>query len=246
MEEEEEGAKILRMRLTVQNNRVKEEIEHSGLTMGALGTLTSIHPVTLSKILNLHILPTEDQMISIAIALKKPIDYLFPETLLESVRKNTFQNRTRLLDDEQVKQITGPPLLLLTDGGIEEAEETTEKDMLAEELKKAFEGLTHREQRILTLRFGLEGESIRTLEEIGREFNVNRERIRQIEQKAMRKLRLPEHADLLKLFLPENAVVRKICVQCQRFIDYYYLHEHPDTQICLDCAYTNSLLNTKE
>jgi RNA polymerase sigma factor (sigma-70 family) len=185
-------------------------------------------------------------MISIAIALKKPIDYLFPETLLESVRKNTFQNRTRLLDDEQVKQITGPPLLLLTDGGIEETEETTEKDMLAEELKKAFKGLTHREQRILTLRFGLEGERIRTLEEIGTEFNVNRERIRQIEAKAIRKLRLPEHADLLKLFLPENAVVRKICLKCQRFIDYYYLDDHPDTKLCEDCTLQEQLMNTKE
>ena len=61
--------------------------------------------------------------------------------------------------------------------------------------------LTDREQRVLQLRFGLEDGRGRTLEEVGREFNVTRERIRQIEAKALRKLRHPSLSKKLKDFI---------------------------------------------
>jgi RNA polymerase primary sigma factor len=61
--------------------------------------------------------------------------------------------------------------------------------------------LTHREQRVLVLRFGLEDGRSRTLEEVGQEFNVTRERIRQIEAKALRKLRHPSRSRKLKDYL---------------------------------------------
>ncbi len=60
--------------------------------------------------------------------------------------------------------------------------------------------LTDREQRVLKLRFGLEDGRQRTLEEVGREFNVTRERIRQIEAKAIRKLKNPNRSKKLKDF----------------------------------------------
>ena len=60
------------------------------------------------------------------------------------------------------------------------------------------ETLTEREQRVLILRFGLKDGRSRTLEEVGKEFNVTRERIRQIEAKALRKLRHPSRARMLK------------------------------------------------
>ena len=63
--------------------------------------------------------------------------------------------------------------------------------MLREELNNALSSLTSREREVVTLRFGLEDGRARTLEEVGREFNVTRERIRQIEAKALRKLRHP-------------------------------------------------------
>lgn len=73
--------------------------------------------------------------------------------------------------------------------------------MLREELNNALESLTERERQVVTLRFGLEDGRARTLEEVGREFNVTRERIRQIEAKALRKLRHPSRSKRLKDFL---------------------------------------------
>ena len=61
--------------------------------------------------------------------------------------------------------------------------------------------LTDREQRVLRLRFGLDDGHDRTLEEVGKEFNVTRERIRQIEAKALRKLRHPSRSRRLKDYL---------------------------------------------
>ena len=63
--------------------------------------------------------------------------------------------------------------------------------------------LTEREQKVLRLRFGLDDGRPRTLEEVGRQFNVTRERIRQIEAKALRKLRHPSRSKKLKDYLDE-------------------------------------------
>ena len=73
--------------------------------------------------------------------------------------------------------------------------------MLREELDTALESLTERERQVVKLRFGLEDGRARTLEEVGKTFNVTRERIRQIEAKALRKLRHPSRSKRLKDFL---------------------------------------------
>jgi RNA polymerase primary sigma factor len=73
--------------------------------------------------------------------------------------------------------------------------------MLRKELSTALESLTDRERQVVRLRFGLEDGRARTLEEVGKEFNVTRERIRQIEAKALRKLRHPSRSKRLKDFL---------------------------------------------
>ena len=73
--------------------------------------------------------------------------------------------------------------------------------LLKEQLEEVLGTLTEREQKVLTLRFGLEDGRARTLEEVGREFNVTRERIRQIEAKALRKLRHPSRSRKLKEYL---------------------------------------------
>ena len=73
--------------------------------------------------------------------------------------------------------------------------------LLKEQLEEVLGTLTEREQKVLTLRFGLEDERARTLEEVGKEFNVTRERIRQIEAKALRKLRHPSRSRKLKDYL---------------------------------------------
>ncbi len=73
--------------------------------------------------------------------------------------------------------------------------------LLREQLNEVLSTLTEREQKVLTLRFGLEDGRARTLEEVGKEFNVTRERIRQIEAKALRKLRHPSRSRKLKDYL---------------------------------------------
>jgi RNA polymerase primary sigma factor len=75
------------------------------------------------------------------------------------------------------------------------------KQLLKEQIDEVLSFLTPREQRVLVLRFGLEDGRSRTLEEVGQEFNVTRERIRQIEAKALRKLRHPSRSRKLKDYL---------------------------------------------
>ena len=82
-------------------------------------------------------------------------------------------------------------------------EEYTENEILKEEIKEVLMSLQAREQEVLELRFGLIDGTCHTLEEVGKKFNVTRERIRQIEAKALRKLRHPSRAKKLRDFLEE-------------------------------------------
>ena len=75
------------------------------------------------------------------------------------------------------------------------------RQLLRRELMSVLKSLTPREERVITLRFGLDDGRPRTLEELGKEFNVTRERIRQIEAKALRKLRHPSRAKRLRDYL---------------------------------------------
>jgi len=79
--------------------------------------------------------------------------------------------------------------------------EAASRELLKAQLTKVLTELSDRERRVLLLRFGLEDDRPRTLEEVGKEFNVTRERIRQIEAKALRKLRHPSRSRKLKDYL---------------------------------------------
>ena len=79
--------------------------------------------------------------------------------------------------------------------------EAATQTVLKEQLEEVLDTLTEREQKVLKLRFGLEDGRARTLEEVGKEFDVTRERIRQIEAKALRKLRHPSRSKKLKDYL---------------------------------------------
>lgn len=73
--------------------------------------------------------------------------------------------------------------------------------LLKEQLGEVLDTLTDREQKVLRLRFGMNDGRARTLEEVGKEFDVTRERIRQIEAKALRKLRHPSRSRKLRDYL---------------------------------------------
>lgn len=86
----------------------------------------------------------------------------------------------------------------IKDDSIVGPEDAAAYSVLQDQISKLLDTLTEREQRVLVLRFGLKDGRTRTLEEVGKEFNVTRERIRQIEAKALRKLRHPSRARMLK------------------------------------------------
>ncbi|MBA7499597.1 RNA polymerase sigma factor RpoD [subsurface metagenome] len=90
---------------------------------------------------------------------------------------------------------------LIEDQGVLSPFDVVSKQLLKEQIDEVLSTLTPREQRVLTLRFGLEDDRNRTLEEVGREFNLTRERIRQIEEKALRRLRHPSRSRKLKGYL---------------------------------------------
>ncbi|MCD7791773.1 MAG: RNA polymerase sigma factor RpoD [Oscillospiraceae bacterium] len=89
----------------------------------------------------------------------------------------------------------------IPDEDASEPSEAASFTLLREQLVDVLATLTPREEKVLRLRFGLDGGRTRTLEEVGREFNVTRERIRQIEAKALRKLRHPSRSKKLRDFL---------------------------------------------
>ena len=86
------------------------------------------------------------------------------------------------------------------DESIKSPTESTAQDILKTQLLQVIETLTPREQKVIRLRYGLDDNHARTLEEVGKEFNVTRERIRQIEAKALRKLRNPNRSKKLQDF----------------------------------------------
>ncbi len=89
----------------------------------------------------------------------------------------------------------------IPDEDASEPSEAASFSLLREQLTEVLSTLTPREEKVLRLRFGLEDGRTRTLEEVGKEFNVTRERIRQIEAKALRKLRHPSRSKKLRDFL---------------------------------------------
>jgi len=89
----------------------------------------------------------------------------------------------------------------IPDDGSPAPDEKASYTMLREQLSEVLHTLTPREESVLRLRFGLVDGRQRTLEEVGKEFNITRERIRQIEAKALRKLRHPSRSKRLKDYL---------------------------------------------
>ena len=92
----------------------------------------------------------------------------------------------------------------IEDTGIRKPDESATTSGLCEATKRILSSLTEREAKVLRMRFGIDMNTDHTLEEVGKQFDVTRERIRQIEAKALRKLRQPSRADDLKSFLTDD------------------------------------------
>ncbi|NLP34013.1 MAG: RNA polymerase sigma factor RpoD [Clostridiales bacterium] len=131
--------------------------------------------------------PTEDEL---AEAMKLPVEKV-REVLKVSADPVSLDTPIGEEDDSHLGDF-------IQDDTIVGPEEAATYAILKDQITKLLDTLTEREQRVLVLRFGLQDGRSRTLEEVGKEFNVTRERIRQIEAKALRKLRHPSRAKLLK------------------------------------------------
>ena len=138
---------------------------------------------------------------------------MMPEEVLEEIAAEMNMPVERV---REILKIAQEPVSLETPIGEEEdshlGDFTPDEDapmpaeaashtLLKEQLSGVLKSLTPREEKVLRLRFGLEDGRPRTLEEVGKEFNVTRERIRQIEAKALRKLRHPSRSKKLRDFL---------------------------------------------
>ena len=92
----------------------------------------------------------------------------------------------------------------VADENAEAPGKAADRAMVAQQINQALKSLTPREEKVIRLRFGLDDGRPRTLEEVGRDFGVTRERVRQIESAAIRKLRSPEFQERLRDYLTEN------------------------------------------
>ncbi len=131
--------------------------------------------------------PTEQEL---ADAMKLPIDKI-REILKVSADPISLDTPIGEEDDSHLGDF-------ISDESMMGPEDAASYSILKDQITKLLDTLTEREQRVLVLRFGLKDGRSRTLEEVGKEFNVTRERIRQIEAKALRKLRHPSRAKMLK------------------------------------------------
>jgi RNA polymerase sigma factor (sigma-70 family) len=126
-----------------------------------------------------------------------PFEVLFPKWL------SAFEIERSTIEIEQIvtpQSLNSPEVLMLTDS-IESIENSIDKDSLRKEVAEVLKTLNSRERSILELKFGLNGDKPKTLEEVGKTFQVTRERVRQIEAKAIRRLQHPTRARKLKEFI---------------------------------------------
>jgi RNA polymerase primary sigma factor len=114
------------------------------------------------------------------------------------ISQNTVSLESPVGDDSEEDSVLGD---FVADTRLATPYESASRQMLSEDIEEILEGLNDREAKVIRMRFGLSHSRMMTLEEVGREFGVTRERIRQIESKALRNLRNPSRRKKLQDFL---------------------------------------------
>ena len=155
----------------------------------------TIHKLTRAKRQLLQELGRDPTSEELANALEMPEDKV-AEILRIAQDPISLENPVGEEDDSKISDF-------IEDESIKSPTEVASQNLLREQLLCVIETLTPREQKVIRLRYGLDDSHPRTLEEVGREFNVTRERIRQIEAKALRKLRNPTRSKKLLGFMED-------------------------------------------
>jgi len=203
MVEEKQRAQV-RLRLITYNARLIDCRKKMGLKQRELANYLGVSVTTVGHVETLRIIPSENIMDEFASFFNVDRDYLFPDELIEAMREGVFDQRVVDLQEKHLVRLTEARMEGLLPQGIteEEAIDAMDRELfLKKGLSEVLKTLTPREQRVLELRFGLEDGRSRTLEEVGKEFNVGRGRIQQIEAKALRRLRHPSRSRRLKDYL---------------------------------------------
>ncbi|MDO9580398.1 MAG: sigma-70 family RNA polymerase sigma factor [Bacteroidales bacterium] len=198
---EGEVSKLVRLRLITHNARLVDARGEQGWTQVQVASWAGMKVVRLSHIENLRVIPTWEEMDNLAGVLGQFTEVLFPESLLRAVNEGVFNHRIRELAEPQVVALDRDTLKALPFVSDDYLVDAVMRNSLKEKVKVVLDTLTPREQRVLQLRFGLKDGRSRTLEEVGKGFNVTRNRIQQIEAKALRKLRHPSRSRILKDYL---------------------------------------------
>ena len=182
------------------NNEVRSRRLERGLSQIALAIKCGLGKARISQIETFRKYPSEEQAKRISEALNSTIEELFPRWIEELKDKRTSIVTSQLVTERLLEH---PELKMLPSGtdDIEQVVDEIDTELMNRELNKVLDTLNPREQKVLELRFGLKDGRPRTLEEVGKEFGVTRERIRQIEAKALRKLRHPARAGKLESYV---------------------------------------------
>jgi len=197
----------VRLRFIPYNARLIDARKGRGWTQKDMALLTGFSTAYLGHIETLRVIPSKAAMDEIAGALNLSKDYLFPEAVIGAMKDGLFDHRVAELQEQDIVRLTEArragllPPGITEDEALESIEREIDRELLKRQLPEVLSSLTPREQRVLELRFGLRDGRSRTLEQVGREFNVTGESIRRIEAKALRKLRHPSRSRGLKDFL---------------------------------------------
>ena len=193
---------LVSLRLITHNVRLVKARKERGLTQPEMAELVGTSQNRLSQIETLKRLPSDDEMGSLAAKVGRTIDYLFPETLMDAIRGGVFDKRYRELGEVEVISLGEAEMEQLSYDGESVLIEAVSQSQLRDEVSMVIDTLRDpRAKQVLIRRFGLDGDGSHTLEEVGVELNVTRERVRQVEAKALRALRHPSRSRRLKGYL---------------------------------------------
>lgn len=194
-----EEVKDYRIEVKVKNNNLLRRIEDAGYKTVAEFCKMNNHPNWQSKIgdlINLKATPfnAAGKFNRVVVGVAEILKCL-PEDLFTETQMNTaLESNKKYIETSEAEM----RFMLENQKEVKSLEDLTEFNRLPEKVSELLETLTPREAKVIALRFGLKGMDTHTLEECSQTFGCNRERIRQIEAKALRKLRHPSRSEVLK------------------------------------------------
>lgn len=186
----------LGVRTSIYNGLMREKRHIKGLSQKDLSELVDCPIATIGDIETFKKYPDGDKLDNIATELDSTLEEMFPEWLVEQRIKKSSTDTIVMVEKLQLES---PEVKQLESGY--SIEEDIDKEIMKGAVLEALQLISERERKILSMRFGVGGQEPHTLSETAQEWGVSRERIRQMEQKALGRIRNSKEAKELKEFL---------------------------------------------